>query len=84
MSDVNNVFAAAVKNFLAPIVPLMEDPTVTEILINGPAEIFVERGGARLVRVVSGLCFSFHSFPFFIILLSLLSSHCCRLYYAYF
>lgn len=41
----NGVFATAVKNFLGPIVPLLNDPTVTEILINGPHEVFVERSG---------------------------------------
>lgn len=45
VAEENSVFAAAVKNFLAPIVPLLEDPTVTEILINGPAEVFIERAG---------------------------------------
>lgn len=33
------------NNFLGPIVPLLEDIKVTEILINSPTEIFVERGG---------------------------------------
>lgn len=40
----------AVKNFLGPIGYLLDDPTVTEILVNGPNEIFVERKG-KLVRV---------------------------------
>lgn len=44
-SPENSIFASAVRNFLGPIVPLLEDPTVTEILINGPAEVFIERGG---------------------------------------
>ncbi|MGE3757595.1 MAG: CpaF family protein [Pseudobdellovibrionaceae bacterium] len=35
----------AVQNFLAPIAPLLADPTVSEILINGPKEIFIERAG---------------------------------------
>ncbi len=39
------VFEAAIANFLAPIVDLLNDPTVTEIMINGPKEIFIERAG---------------------------------------
>jgi pilus assembly protein CpaF len=45
LAEPGGIFAAAVKNFLGPIVPLLEDPTVTEILINGPFEVFVERKG---------------------------------------
>lgn len=40
-----SVFREAINNFLGPIVPLLEDDTVSEVLINGPNEIFVERGG---------------------------------------
>src|SRR5205085_6989274 len=35
---------------LGPLEPLMADPTVTDILINGPKTVYVERGG-RLERV---------------------------------
>ncbi|PWU18078.1 MAG: CpaF family protein [Bdellovibrio sp.] len=35
----------AVRNFLGPIRDLWDDPTVSEILINGPHDIFVERKG---------------------------------------
>lgn len=45
MSDAGNVFSSAIGNFLAPVKDLLADTTVTEILINGPHEIFVERGG---------------------------------------
>lgn len=45
MSDEANVFSAAIQNFLSPIADLLVDPAVTEILINGPHEVFVERGG---------------------------------------
>ncbi len=41
----SSVFQDAIDNFLAPIKELLEDPTVTEIMINGPYEIFVEKGG---------------------------------------
>jgi len=30
---------------LGPIEPLLKDPTITDILINGPRTVFVERGG---------------------------------------
>lgn len=40
-----SVSKAAVRNFLGPIRELWDDPTVTEILINGPSDIFVERKG---------------------------------------
>ena len=38
---------------LGPLEPLLADPTVTDILVNGPAEIWVDRGGT-LVRVDAG------------------------------
>ena len=34
---------------LGPIEPLMQDPTINDILVNGPQEVFVERRG-RLER----------------------------------
>jgi pilus assembly protein CpaF len=34
---------------LGPIEPLMRDPTITDILINGPKTVYIERGG-RLER----------------------------------
>jgi pilus assembly protein CpaF len=30
---------------LGPLEPLMQDPTVTEIMVNGPRQVYVERGG---------------------------------------
>ena len=30
---------------LGPIAPLLRDPTVSEVMINGPDQVFVERGG---------------------------------------
>lgn len=39
------VYKEAIRNFLGPVVPLLEDPTVTEILVNGHQEVFVERAG---------------------------------------
>jgi pilus assembly protein CpaF len=44
-----NIFETTVKHFLGPIMPFMEDPTVSEIMINSPHEIYVERHG-KLVK----------------------------------
>lgn len=41
----SNVAAEAVANNLRPVQHLRDDPTVSEILINGPNEIYVERKG---------------------------------------
>lgn len=40
-----SVSSQAVRNFLGPIKDLWDDPSVSEILINGPNDIFIERGG---------------------------------------
>lgn len=42
------IVSQAVRGFLGPIVELWDDPTVTEILINGPHEIFIEKKGLIL------------------------------------
>ena len=39
------IFEASVEYFLAPIGELLQDDTVTEIMVNGHAEVFVERRG---------------------------------------
>lgn len=39
------VFEAAIQNFLGPVVPFLKDPEISEVLINGPHEIFVEKFG---------------------------------------
>ncbi len=46
----SNVFKDAIRNSLGPVLPYLEDSTVSEILINGHKEIFVERKG-KLERV---------------------------------
>jgi pilus assembly protein CpaF len=43
------VLAQFVEGFFAPIETALRDPSVSEVMINGPSEIFVERGG-RLER----------------------------------
>lgn len=40
-----SVFNDAISNFLGPIGNLLDDPTVSEVMINGPHEIFVEQKG---------------------------------------
>jgi len=45
MSETNSVFQQAIQNFLGPIVPYLKDPKVSEILINGPKDIFIEMNG---------------------------------------
>ncbi|MBE8163430.1 MAG: CpaF family protein [Bdellovibrionaceae bacterium] len=44
MSD-NSIFESSLKNFLAPIAHLLEDESVSEIMINGHKQIWVERSG---------------------------------------
>lgn len=41
----SSVFQDAIKTLLAPIGDLLEDSTVSEIMINGPFEIFIEQKG---------------------------------------
>lgn len=49
------VFEDSLQTFLAPIKQYLEDETVSEVLVNGPTEIFIERRGL-LERVAA----SFH------------------------
>ena len=42
MSD---VFSSSIDNFLEPIADLLADESISEVMINGPKEIFVERKG---------------------------------------
>ncbi len=43
-ADLSHALAHAVET-LAPLRPLLEDDSINDILINGPANVFVERGG---------------------------------------
>ena len=43
------MFAESLRAFLKPVVPLLDDPDVSEILINGPREVWIEKAG-RLSR----------------------------------
>jgi len=53
---VAGLFQSTVTYHLRPVLHLLEDPSVTEVLINGPSEVFVEIRG-RLQRV-EGVTFS--------------------------
>lgn len=44
MSD-SNIFESSLKNFLSPIAHLLEDESVSEIMINGHEQIWVEKAG---------------------------------------
>jgi pilus assembly protein CpaF len=44
-----DIFQATVEHFLGPILPFMRDPAVSEIMVNSPDEIYVEREG-KLVK----------------------------------
>jgi pilus assembly protein CpaF len=44
------VFENTLRTFLAPVVAQLDDPAVTEVLVNGPNDIFVERKG-KLTRI---------------------------------
>ena len=39
------IFEASVGYFLQPIGPLLEDDSVTEVMVNGHQEVYVERHG---------------------------------------
>jgi pilus assembly protein CpaF len=40
-----SIYQQSLRHFLAPIRPLLEDPSVSEILVNGPDAIYYEREG---------------------------------------
>ncbi len=44
-----NLFDSALRGFLAPILPFLDDESVTEVMVNGASQIFVERKG-RLTK----------------------------------
>lgn len=40
-----DIFNTTISHFLQPVAELMDDPTISEIMINGPDSIWFERGG---------------------------------------
>ena len=53
-----DIYQETTRHFLAPVLPLLDDPTVSEVLINGHETVFFERHG-RLER--SELTFPSHA-----------------------
>lgn len=49
MTDKKNIFEATVEHFLAPVHEFLQDPSVSEIMINAPDEIYIERAG-KLIK----------------------------------
>jgi pilus assembly protein CpaF len=45
----SDIFKVTTRHFLAPVAEYLEDPSVSEVMINNFEEIYVEKGG-RLVR----------------------------------
>lgn len=43
--ETKDIYSETVRHFLAPVLPLLDDPSVTEILINGHRTVFFERDG---------------------------------------
>ncbi|HET6429036.1 MAG TPA: ATPase, T2SS/T4P/T4SS family [Phycisphaerae bacterium] len=47
--DRTDIFAVTIRHFLAPVAQFLDDPTVSEVMINTADEIYIEKDGA-LVR----------------------------------
>ena len=45
MSSENSNFKEVIARALGPVAELLNDPTISEVLINGPFQVFVERAG---------------------------------------
>ncbi|MEO0630231.1 MAG: ATPase, T2SS/T4P/T4SS family, partial [Planctomycetota bacterium] len=44
-STTDRAYRASLNFFLAPLVPLLDDESISEVMVNGPDAVFVERGG---------------------------------------
>jgi pilus assembly protein CpaF len=44
-SDKATIFETTMEHFLAPVLEYLEDPAVSEIMINNPREVYVEKAG---------------------------------------
>ena len=40
-----SMYSESLRAFLRPVLPFLDDAEVTEIMINGPTEVWVERAG---------------------------------------
>jgi pilus assembly protein CpaF len=45
MSNLHSLYDETMKRLLAPVQPFLEDESITEVMINGPDEIWIESGG---------------------------------------
>jgi pilus assembly protein CpaF len=43
--DTKDIYTQSIRYFLIPIVPLLDDDSITEIMINGPKSIYYEKSG---------------------------------------
>jgi len=43
--DAGTIYQKSTRHFLGPIVPLLDDPSVSEVLINGPDTVYYEQKG---------------------------------------
>ncbi len=43
--EAKQIYAETTRHFLRPVLPLLDDPSITEIMINGPETIYFERAG---------------------------------------
>ncbi len=43
--DTEQIYRQTVRHFLQPIRSLLDDPSVTEIMVNGPQQVYFERAG---------------------------------------
>ena len=47
-----DIFAGTIKHFLAPVAQYLDDPSVSEIMINTFDEIYIEKDG-ELIRTTA-------------------------------
>src|SRR4051812_18302069 len=40
-----SLYSESLRAFLRPVLPYLDDESVTEIMINGPTDVWIERGG---------------------------------------
>ena len=43
--NITQIFAQTLATYLKPVEDLLEDPSISEVMINGPFEVFAERSG---------------------------------------
>lgn len=53
--NLKEIYSKTTRHFLQPVLKLLDDATVTEIMINGPATVYFERNGS--LELAEGVCF---------------------------